>query len=237
LKEVDVVFIKLQSKCLLVSQQAAELEKLATGLCAHINIDGPFLKEEIALIDLTLNAMFGRWSISHENLINWILDQGMFIQEIWEELLAESTVDLMQVISKLILQVVEGILDVQAERDSANRPADDLPPVLPHQLVKLHGWEFTSIISIHLSHLKQFWSDEQIAQLNVQHNDLLFAYRHESTLRKALDSCNDQISFEDDWKIVSDETRKFDILRDFCGGIATIFPNTGTVESDFSVLG
>ena len=56
-------------------------------------------------------------------------------------------------------------------------------------------------------------------------------------LRKALDSCNDQISFEDGWKIVSDETRKFDILRDFCGGIATIFHNTGTVESDFSVLG
>ena len=31
--------------------------------------------------------------------------------------------------------------------------------------------------------------------------------------------------------------RKFDILRDFCGGIATIFLNTATVESDFSVLG
>jgi hypothetical protein len=29
----------------------------------------------------------------------------------------------------------------------------------------------------------------------------------------------------------------FDILRDFCGGIATIFPNTATVESDFSILG
>lgn len=26
-------------------------------------------------------------------------------------------------------------------------------------------------------------------------------------------------------------------LRDFCGGIATIFPNTASVESDFSILG
>ena len=26
-------------------------------------------------------------------------------------------------------------------------------------------------------------------------------------------------------------------LRDFCGGIATAFPNTAAVESDFSVLG
>src|SRR5437762_4351207 len=73
-KEINVVFVKLQSKNLLISQQAAELEKLATILCAHIIIDGPFSQEEIILIDMTLNTTFGRWSISNENLINWILD-------------------------------------------------------------------------------------------------------------------------------------------------------------------
>ena len=30
---------------------------------------------------------------------------------------------------------------------------------------------------------------------------------------------------------------RFNDLRDFCGGIATIFPNTASVESDFSLLG
>ena len=30
---------------------------------------------------------------------------------------------------------------------------------------------------------------------------------------------------------------RFKILRDFCGGIATVFPNTASVESDFSILG
>ena len=29
----------------------------------------------------------------------------------------------------------------------------------------------------------------------------------------------------------------FDRLRDFCGGLASIFPNTASVESDFSILG
>ena len=42
-------------------------------------------------------------------------------------------------------------------------------------------------------------------------------------------------SFEIGWSIV--EGKKFDVLRDFCGGIATVFPNTATVESDFSILG
>ena len=30
---------------------------------------------------------------------------------------------------------------------------------------------------------------------------------------------------------------RFDILRDFSGGIATVFANTASVESDFSILG
>ena len=30
---------------------------------------------------------------------------------------------------------------------------------------------------------------------------------------------------------------RFEILRDFCGGIATVFANTVSVESDFSILG
>ena len=140
----------------------------------------------------------------------------------------------MQVISKLILQVVEGVLNIQAER---NLLADNLPPGHPHRLVKLNGREFTSIISIFLARLKQSWSDEDITKLDTQHSDFLFAYRHEPMLRNALERCDGQVSFEDCWKIVSDETGKFNILRDFCGGIATIFPNTGTVESDFSIPG
>ena len=30
---------------------------------------------------------------------------------------------------------------------------------------------------------------------------------------------------------------RFEILRDFCEGIATVFVNTASMESDFSILG
>ena len=40
--------------------------------------------------------------------------------------------------------------------------------------------------------------------------------------------------FEDGWAIVGN---RFTMLQDFCEGIATAFPNTAAVESDFSVLG
>ena len=69
--------------------------------------------------------------------------------------------------------------------------------------------------------------------------DPALAFQYDTMLRSVLDKCDNNTSFELGWSIVSNEVqvRKFDILRDFCGRIATIFPNTATVESDFSVLG
>ena len=40
-------------------------------------------------------------------------------------------------------------------------------------------------------------------------------------------------SFEEAWAIVKG---RFEILMDFCGGLASLFPNTSSVESDFSIL-
>ena len=45
-------------------------------------------------------------------------------------------------------------------------------------------------------------------------------------------------SFWSGWAIVEQlHSSEFTVLRDFCGGIASVFPNTATVESDFSILG
>jgi len=41
-------------------------------------------------------------------------------------------------------------------------------------------------------------------------------------------------SFDTAWEIVEGH---FEILRDFCEGIVTVFTNTVSVESDFSILG
>ena len=46
------------------------------------------------------------------------------------------------------------------------------------------------------------------------------------------------MSFRSGWAIVEQlHSLEFMVLWDFCGGIASVFPNTATVESDFSILG
>lgn len=100
--------------------------------------------------------------------------------------------------------------------------------------INLSGRAFGDILSEHLDHVQQFWSGDSIVKLERQHALLLIAYQHDPTLRSALDACDHNTSFESGWAIVEGW---FNELRDFCGGIATIFANTATVESDFSILG
>jgi hypothetical protein len=175
--------------------------------------------------------------VKHESVINFILDQGMFIHEIFlEKLSIELRVKVIIMIGQLVLQVVDNITDIQIERTSANLSSDDeLPATLPHELVKLRGRDFTAILTRHLDHLKQVWTEESIGELEYQHQQLLLMYEHDTSLKVALERCDGTTSFEEGWSIV--EGRKLNRLRDFCGGLASIFPNTASVESDFSILG
>jgi len=235
-EQVNIVFIKLQARDLLLSQQATAFDELAVSICGQIDIHGPHTADQIAAIDKCNNYTFSRWSISNQNIINYLYDQGTFIEDTYNQLPIRSQIDVIHMIGLLIIHIVDGVLNIQAERDSTNLSTNDLPPVLPHELVKIPGREFTKIVSMHINHLKQVWSEELIDRLELQHRQLLNAYQQESSLKSALNGCDGNTSFESGWSIVKGACR-FNVLMDFCGGIATTFPNTATVESDFSVLG
>lgn len=65
--------------------------------------------------------------------------------------------------------------------------------------------------------------------------EFLRAVRMEPELKAALNAMtNTATSFEDAWSVLGS---RFRMLKEFCGGLATVFPNTATVESDFSRLG
>jgi hypothetical protein len=91
-----------------------------------------------------------------------------------------------------------------------------------------------SVNKRHLDQLQQTWSDESITNIELEHQLLRSAYLHERPFKEALDACDNKTSFQEGWHIVGERFRD---LRNFCGGIATVFPNTATVESGFSQLG
>jgi hypothetical protein len=61
------------------------------------------------------------------------------------------------------------------------------------------------------------------------------AYRNETAFSAAINKCCDSgADYDDAWVVCNG---RFPKLEEFCGGLASIFPNTSTVESDFSVTG
>ena len=241
---VNPVFVKLQGRTLLVSQQTAILAKLADDLSILVGMEGPFDPEEILAINAAnggFNSTYGRWSIPHGKVLEFLNDQGMYIRHTLDSLEDEWHQKVIEAIGNLLVTIVEGIRSIQAERDGRNNAAEDLPPVLPHELVKLRTAEFgRTIVDPHLVQLRQSWDEETIAQIEEQHRLLYLAYRRDTTVKSALDNLGNDgitVSFEVSWALVGELGLDVHVLRDFCGGIATVPANTATVESDFSILG
>ena len=76
-----------------------------------------------------------------EAVFEFLYDQGSFVEESLDKLAPEDQYAIIKSIGLFVLQMVNGILAIQAEQISDNLPADDLPPVLPHNLVHLQARE------------------------------------------------------------------------------------------------
>ena len=232
---INITFVKLQSKDLLVSQQLEELGELAARICSGVRAEGPYDAEDAdTVLDEYLWFVDGRWRVKTETVFEFLYDQGSFVEECLDKLAPEDQYAIIKSIGLFILQTINGILAIQAERTSDNLPADDLPPVLPHNLVHLRGKQFNGFVVHHRPRLSSFWDDITIDIIEQQFKKLRLAYLTEPTLKAALDKCDVNTGFDAGWAIV--EGRNLDILKDFCGCLATVFPNTASVESDFSQL-
>jgi hypothetical protein len=77
------------------------------------------------------------------------------------------------------------------------------------------------------------YGTSQIDKVEQQFKALLHAYRSGEEFKKYLEDCTDTTGFKDGWSLTG---CRFTQLRDFCGGLATVFPGTATVASDFSIV-
>lgn len=66
-----------------------------------------------------------------------------------------------------------------------------------------------------------------------ENRDLLRAIAAEPTVRAATDSCKDDRSLDDGLSVAKG---RYESLQRFVGNIASVFPGTSQVESDFLIL-
>jgi hypothetical protein len=137
-------------------------------------------------------------------------------------------------ITTYAMMLIVDLNGIKAECNNANELDLDMPLVLPSVLVKLrHGVFVRKILNPHREDLTKIWSPQNINQTKANHCTLLKAYNTNNVLRAAIDSHGVVTTFNDAWGCA---WGRYEHLRSFCGGLATMFANTTPVESDFSIL-
>src|SRR5216117_53791 len=195
-KYVNKVFVQLQSDTLLICQQKIILETLAVDICTHTHVEGQY-PEDTVVVRQGPNLVFRRFSISHESVIEVIYDQGLFIRETYDNLDDIEQNRIICAVRNLVLSIVDGIIAIQAERDSENRPTDDIPLVLPHELIKLRTGEFgINVLARHLPQLRQTWTEDQIAQIERDHRELRETHQRDHLLQSRLKECDYNTTFK-----------------------------------------
>lgn len=106
--------------------------------------------------------------------------------------------------------------------------------MFPAQLVKLrHGPFVQEVLEPYRNHIAEFWTSELIDQIVEDHRDLLKFSGSDQVLRTTIDQHDIKMIFDQAWDCVPG---RFARIRAFCGGLATVFANTKSIESNFSTL-
>ncbi|CAK9235665.1 unnamed protein product [Sphagnum troendelagicum] len=229
-----ITFAKLQSRSLLVGQQAefvnALIGTLTAMFCIEV-IDSDQSDDDNDEIEyMSIESMW----INVVGIENHIRDQGSAAGKFFDALnVADQNVVIKEIVSYAIM-LITGLTGVKAERDKNNQPLDhDTPPVMPQQLVTLRPTKLIQeVLDKYRNRLQKFWTSNEFEEIEVDHRDLVKMYRDDENMRNVIDKHDINTLFNDAWDYVP----RFKCFRTFYGGLATIFPNTTSVESDFSIV-
>uniref|UniRef100_M4BQY8 Uncharacterized protein n=1 Tax=Hyaloperonospora arabidopsidis (strain Emoy2) TaxID=559515 RepID=M4BQY8_HYAAE len=163
-----------------------------------------------------------------------IRDQRYAAGENLDRLGAEDQKAFTKEITTYAATLVTDLMSVKAERGLNNLTLEnDAPHIVPQQLVNLHPSTFIQdVLNTYRARLNKFWMPEQVEELEADHRDLIKTNGGDVAVRDAIDNHEAHKLFNEE----CDCYPLFKRLCAFCGGFATIFPNTTSVESDFLIL-
>ena len=218
----------------LCRQQNLQLYSSLSEMC---KVKGPLSAEQLAALNSAIAVIQDNFSVASVDATTFIWDQGTFVIDTLTTIPPESIVAITRSVTNLFVGLYTRIMAVVAARDSQNQSSTDvLPTVLPHSLALICTNELCKLIWPQRLQLKvNGWTTQQIDQIEEDHHKLQRAANSEVWLKELLDWCSDvKTGFMEGWTLCQG---CFDKLQLFAGGLASMFPNTATVELDFSIIG
>ena len=105
-------------------------------------------QETVDALDLELNVLLQdkKYSVELQNVEGVLKDLGFFVMAAIEQIAIDEMAVVVKRISTCSVKLIACLARIVAKCDLLNDAADSMPPVLPHQLMKLCNQEFAHII-------------------------------------------------------------------------------------------
>ncbi|CAK9255374.1 unnamed protein product [Sphagnum jensenii] len=225
---IAITFTKIQARNIVISQQRQEMSKLVADIAAGLDIR-PATNEALEGVDSLTIITRSNWFILKDSVVMHIQNQGSWVRDLYNALSYTDKQTTLKEITIFGISIVANVSQVQAERDSNNNARElEAPPV------KIRPAAFIQdMLDPYRAHLSKHWSQQHIDDVEKEYRQLRAVYDNEPHVAKAFDQHDENTFFNDAWDVVKG---RFSGLRQFCGGLATTFPNMAAIESDFSMV-
>jgi hypothetical protein len=235
---INEVVRGVQGKRTLLSEQQSKFDELRQSLMlltdVHVDDDNRQADNDVQ----GPGIQRGRFRVANNKVAEFVEDTHLFCLEEFSKLSSECSSQLIQAVGGMMLHLVEDMGEIVALRDDSNNASDDeIPPVRPHEMVELSPRAMSHLILAQKTRLLACpgWSESRIQRISTDHRNLSAAYANDRAVKRDLDSCDHSTTFTAAWSVPGIKD-KYPHLMDFAGGLATVYPNDGVVESDFSIL-
>jgi len=219
----------------LVSEQTDVFQKLVGTLRSEGYVRGPMVAGDVIqeAEDRYINEPYFAFE---EDSIEFIRNRDIFVVESMGQLRdakPNQYLEILRCVRVMYVDAVVGIKKIMIERDNSNRGTSQLPPVLPKELSHMSVATFHELVVLQRGRLREFYSEADILKLEEEFKTYLAQLRDEPKFKEIVLGTNGT-DFESAWSLIK---AAYPFMCQFFGGLASVFPGTSTVESDFSITG
>jgi len=212
------------------------LKRLVLEINNKVGIVGILTEAQRGAIDEATHQLSnsGDYAVAFATVSGCMEDLGMFVKDHLSAMDSGHRETLLRLSASAILELVDGIIAIVAERTEDNEAyINAAPDVLPHQLVHILPRDFYVYLQRHKERLDYTFNNEEIKNIGRQHKALCDSYRRQPDVKSSIDNFDNSVAYRDAWIGLHNT---YPLLEKFVGGMATIFPNTSTVDRGFLVV-
>lgn len=229
---VGKTYRRIHGMTTFVSQQTQHLSELVQTLHRISGCKGPITDDELNLLTEWDLIIDNKYVVQKSAIRNFLSGLGSFVHISTAELPPASLNDVVHAVGSMFLSAVVGLSAIVENRAELIGGATGLPPVLPHELIKLTRAAFNSEVRCHAPRLSARFTPAEIEQIEEEFGDFLEAYHREETFKaslQAIDACKE---FGMAWGVLR---ARFARLFLYCGGIGSAFPGRFAATPELSI--